>query len=125
MEKQTIAIVGLGRIGSVFLEKLLGQSNQGIEIVAVSEKDATAGRSFAEARGIKNFSIDGLIAKGNDIDIIFDLTGSSAVRQQLREKLSASANRHTTIATESIAHVIWALISDGEKLPNVHAKTGY
>lgn len=125
MQKQSIAIVGLGRVGSVFLEKLLGESNKGISIVAVAEKGATTGAALAKTHGIENLSIDQLVAKSGSIDILFDLTGLAAVRQELREKLMAAGNRHTVIATESIATLIWSLISDGENLPNVHVKTGY
>lgn len=125
MQKQSIAIVGLGRVGSVFLEKLLGQANKGVSIVAVAEKGQTAGTSIAKAHGIENLNIDQLVAKGGNIDILFDLTGLPAVRQELREKLMASGNRHTVIATESVASLIWVLISEGENLPNVHVKTGY
>jgi hypothetical protein len=39
--------------------------------------------------------------------------------------MMASGNKHTVIATESIATLIWALISEGDALPNVHGKTGY
>jgi predicted dehydrogenase len=125
MQKQSIAIVGLGRVGSVFLEKLLKQANKGISIVAVAEKGATAGAALAKANGIENMNLDQLVAKCDKIDILFDLTGLAEVRKELREKLMAAENRHTVIATESIASFIWLLISDGEALPNVHAKTGY
>lgn len=125
MQKQAVAIVGLGRVGSVFLAKLLSQSNKGISIVAVAEKGQTVGVETAKANGIENLNLDQIVARGDSIDILFELTGSSAVRQELREKLMASGNRHTVLATESIATFIWALISEGEDLPNVHAKTGY
>jgi len=125
MQKQSIAIVGLGRVGSVFLEKLLGQSAKGIEIVAVAEKGVTAGTALAKAHGIENLTLDQLIAKSAKIDILFELTGLAAVRQELREKLMATGNRHTVIATEGIASLIWVLIAEGENLPNVHGKTGY
>jgi glyceraldehyde-3-phosphate dehydrogenase/erythrose-4-phosphate dehydrogenase len=125
MQKQSIAIVGLGRVGSVFLDKLLKQTNKGISIVAVAEKGATAGAALAKASGIENISLDQLVAKCDKVDILFDLTGLAEVRKELREKLMAAENRHTVIATESIASFIWLLISDGEALPNVHAKTGY
>lgn len=125
MQKQSIAIVGLGRVGSVFLEKLLKQSGKGITIVAVSEKSATAGAALAKSHGIENLSIDQLIAQSGKIDILFDLTGLAEVRKELREKLMASGNKHTVIATESIASFIWTLIAGGETLPNMHAQTGY
>ena len=39
---------------------------------------------------------------GDEIDI-FDLTGIPNVRKELREKLLASNNKHTVIASETIA----------------------
>lgn len=125
MQKQSVAIVGLGRVGSVFLEKLLTQVNKGIAIVAVAETGDTAGSVLAKAKSIENLSLDQIVGKGDNIDILFELTGSPAVRQELRDKFMASGNRHTVIATESVASLIWALISDGEALPNVHTKKGY
>ncbi|QKE39050.1 hypothetical protein [Ferrovum myxofaciens] len=124
MKKQTIAIVGLGRVGSVFLEALLGKANKGLEIVAVAEKSDTPGTRLALAHGIEVLDVDGLIGKSGNVDIIFDLTGMSAVRQELRDKLSKSTNRHTVIATESIARMIWLFITDVD-LPDVHAVAGY
>lgn len=125
MLHQSIAIVGLGRVGSVFLEELLGQPGKGINIVAVAEQGKTAGSALAETRGIPNLDIDQLVAKGSAIDILFDLTGVAVVRQELRDKFQASGNRHTVIASESVASLVWALISNGAELPNVHVKTGY
>ncbi|HEX5339198.1 MAG TPA: hypothetical protein VFW53_12245 [Gallionella sp.] len=125
MSKQAIAIVGLGRVGSVFLEELLNHTGKGLEIVAVVEKGATPGRELAEQRGIKNLSIDELVGLGSKIDILFDLTGAAVVRQELRDKMVASGNRHTIIATECVAQLVWALISDGSDLPSVHANKGY
>jgi predicted dinucleotide-utilizing enzyme len=115
MEKQSIAIVGLGKMGSAFLEELLGQPNEGVEIVAVVEKNKTAGLALAIERGIKNLSIDELIEMGDSLDILFDLTGVASVRQEIRDKLRASENHHT---------IVWTLISSGAELPGPRA-TGY
>jgi predicted dinucleotide-utilizing enzyme len=125
MEKQTIAIVGLGKVGSAFLEELLGQSNEGVEIVAVVENNNTAGSALAKARGIKNLSIDELVGMGEDLDILFDLTDVASVRQDLRDKLRAAGNRHTIIATENIARMVWTLIASGAELPGPRSNAGY
>jgi predicted dinucleotide-utilizing enzyme len=125
VEKQSIAIVGLGKMGSAFLEELLGQPNEGVEIVAVVEKNNTAGLALAKARGIKRLSIDELIQVGDDLDILFDLTGVTSVRQELRDKLHASGNRHTIVATENIARMVWTLIASGTELPRPRANAGY
>jgi len=125
MEKQTIAIVGLGKMGSAFLGELLGQPNEAVEIVAVVELKNTAGLALAVSNGIKRIGIDELIDMGNDLDILFDLTGEESVRQEIREKLRAAENRHTIVATENIARMVWALIASGAELPLPHANSGY
>lgn len=125
MKKQTIAIVGLGKVGAAFLEELLGQTNQNVEIVAVVESSDTKGLTLAIARGIANLSIDELIGMGENLDILFDLTEVAAVRQELKDKLRVSGNHHTIIATENIARMIWTLISSGAVMPTTYSKTGY
>ncbi len=125
MEKQSIAIVGLGKMGSAFLEELLGQPNEAVEIVAVVEIKNTVGLALAKSRGIKSLSIDGLIGMGDDLDILFDLTGVDTVRQELRDKLRAAGNRHTIVATENIARMVWALIASGAEMPITQANAGY
>jgi hypothetical protein len=53
------------------------------------------------------------------------LTGIPDVRKELREKLLASNNNHTVIASETIARLIWSLVGDSE-LPMIEGrKTGY
>lgn len=125
MNKQSIAIVGLGRVGSVFLEELLRRPNKNITVLAVAEKGDTPGKAMATSNNIPVLDIDALIAKGEEIDILFDLSGSVAVRKELREKMMAANNRHTIIATESIAQLIWSLIASDTALPAVHDKSGY
>ncbi|RBA23095.1 homoserine dehydrogenase [Herminiimonas fonticola] len=125
MSKQTIAIVGLGRVGSVFLAELLRRPNKDIELIAVAENTETSGKILAKSQGIAVLDTDALIAMGEKIDILFDLTGMPAVRRELREKLSDTNNRHTIIATETIAKLIWSLIASDVVLPNVHGQTGY
>ena len=125
MTKQSIAIVGLGEMGSAFLEELLGQSNEGVEIVAVVENNNTSGLALAKARGINNLSIDELVRLGEDLDILFDLTDVPGVCQELRDKLRAAGNCHTIIATENIAHMVWTPIASGVDIPRVPASAGY
>ncbi len=125
MEKQSIAIVGLGTLGSAFLKELLGQSNEHVDIVAVAERKETAGLALARSHGIPKLGIDELIAMGNRLDILFDLTGVVEVRQEIREKLQAKGNLHTIVATENIARMIWTLIASGAELPLAKINAGY
>lgn len=125
MAGQSIAIIGLGRIGSAFLNELIGKTRRGINLVCVSEVADTPGKTRAEQANLKIVRLDEVVAMGDRIDIIFDLTGNQEVRKELRTKLVAANNNHTIIASETIARLIWALIADHE-LPTIEGrKTGY
>lgn len=125
MQKQRVAIVGLGRVGSAFLDEMLCLTGKGIKVAYAVEKNETPGKKSAEAAGVKILTTDELIALGEDVDIVFDLTGIPEVRKELREKFFASKNQHTVIAPESIAHFLWSIMSD-TALPVIEGrKTGY
>ena len=125
MEKQNIAVIGLGRIGSAFLSEMLRKKGSGINLAYAAEQMDTLGKAKAIAAGIKIGSLDDIVAMGDRIDVVFELTGLPSVRKELREKITAANNRHTVIASETIVRVIWALISD-EALPVIEGrKTGY
>jgi pyrroline-5-carboxylate reductase len=124
MSKQNIAIVGLGRIGSAFLEAML-QKRQRINLVCVAESANTPAKAQADAAGVRIATLDEIVAMGKDIDILFDLTGMPEVRHELRNKLMTSDNYHTVIASETIARLIWTLVGDAD-LPEIEGRnTGY
>lgn len=125
MQKQNVAIVGLGRVGAGFLDELLCLTGKGIKVAYAVETHDTPGKKMAEAAGVKMLTTDEMIALGEAVDIVFDLTGIPEVRKELREKFFASNNRHTVIAPESIAHFIWSIMGDNA-LPVIEGrKTGY
>jgi predicted dinucleotide-utilizing enzyme len=125
MDKQRIAIIGLGRIGSAFLREMLTPNGKGIELVCAAEQHDTPGRQAAIQAGIPIKTVDEIVALGKEIDIVFELTGIPTLRRELREKMAHTHNLHTVIASESILRVIWSLISD-EALPVIEGRiTGY
>lgn len=125
MSQQRIAIIGLGRIGSAFLMQMLKKRKLGIDISCVAESSDTPGRAMALEAGLKVCTLDEVVALGDQVDVIFELTGLPQVRRELRDKLVASNNKQTVIASESIVRVIWALISD-VALPEIAGRaTGY
>jgi len=125
MEHQSIAIIGLGRIGSAFLKEMLRKKAQGITLACVAEVGDTPGKALALGAGIPVVTLDDIVARGTGLDVIFDLSGLPAVRNELRQKLASAENRHTIIASETIVRLIWALITE-ETLPVIEGrKTGY
>lgn len=119
-----IAIIGLGRIGSTIFEQLHGRQRQGIEIACVCEQNDTPGRSKAQKTGVPLVSIEQIVAQGEAVDMIFDMTGMPKVRKDLREKLHASNNKHTVLVPENVAYLLWAVLS-GEHVPDKDHRSGY
>ena len=126
-KKINIAIVGLGRVGNTFLEKLLENKGNGISIVAVAELDASSpGVDLARRHGLTIYKdAVSIIAMGDKVDVIFELTGDHSAKRDLRMAMVQSSNSHTMIAPEIMAFLIWDLIAAGRELPDAHGLTGY
>lgn len=127
--KIKIAILGLGNIGQEFAEHLLARIQEGgmpIEIVGVAHRhlDSPVVLGFQQS-GVKVFAdaLD-IISLGESVDIIFDLTGNAKIRQSLRECLQQTGNRHTVIAPETFARLLWCFF-DGEEAALAAASGGY
>ncbi|MBN2440913.1 MAG: hypothetical protein JXJ04_06195, partial [Spirochaetales bacterium] len=120
----SIAIIGLGRVGSILLQELLKYEQKGVEIAAVEEPAETPGKILAKSKGIKIMSMEEICLLGESVDIIFELTGSEEVRRSLRGILGAKKNQHTVIGSETIASLICLILTDKE-LPLFHEHTGY
>ncbi|MEK6726850.1 MAG: hypothetical protein AABY54_09950 [Deltaproteobacteria bacterium] len=123
MKEVTIAIAGLGRVGSLFLKKMTEQKGKGTRIVGLVEiRPDAPGVMIAEKENIKIYpTVQDLVRIGDSVDVIFDLTGSMEVRKALRSGMAESNNRHTVIAPEIMAFLIWDLIASGEAFPENHA----
>ncbi len=119
-----IAIAGLGRVGTEFMQEISRYKEKGIEIVAVAEVTDTPGKAKAREMGIQVLTIKEIVDMGESLDIIFDLTGNTHARKELRDSLATAANKHTVIAPENVAYLIWTL-STNKPLPDVHSHKGY
>jgi glutamyl-tRNA reductase len=125
MEKQNIAVIGLGRVGSIFLERLLQLQDHGINLTCVVELQETPGKQLARQAGVKLLELDEMMNLSHEIEIIFDLTGNEDVKHTLREKLVAIGNHYTIIAPENIARLIWNVMGNSAPLPDYHRQKGY
>lgn len=110
--KIRIALLGLGEVGQTFAEHFLEKIQEHgapVEIVAVADHhtDSPVALGFAQS-GVPVYK-DALevIKLGENVDIIFDLTNNSRLRQELRLKLLETKNRRTVIATEVFANLLW------------------
>lgn len=124
METIRIGMIGAGETGTPLLEQLLNASF--IEVVGVADlSDTLPGIKLARERGIKTTTDFMDIARlGNDLDILIDVTGVPAVREQLREYFHQSGNQHTIIMHEMIA-VLMMSLSQNKLVSMKHNQVDY
>ena len=127
--KIKIAILGLGEIGQTFAEHLLARIQEGgmpIEIVGVAHRhlDSPIVLGFQQSKVPVFADALEIIELGEQVDIIFDLTGNPVVRQGLREGLQKSGNRHSVIAPETFANLLWCFFDEGQEVL-AKAASGY
>lgn len=117
MKRIRVALLGLGQRGQTFAENFLEQiqiHRAPIEIVAVADHhtDSAVAMGFAHSRvAVFQNALD-VLSLGDKIDIVFDLTGNSRTRQELRLKLLETRNSHTIIATEMIVDLMWCFFDE-------------
>jgi homoserine dehydrogenase len=119
--KIRVALLGLGEVGQIFAEHLLEKIQEHgapVEIVAVADRhtDSPVALGFSQ-NGVPVFE-DALevVKLGDKVDIIFDLTHDSRLRQELRLKLLETQNKHTIIATEVFARLLWCFFGEKSQL---------
>ena len=123
-----VALLGLGEVGEVFAEHFLEKIQEehvNVEIVAVAHRnlESPVALGFSQS-GVPVFkNALEVVSLGARVDIIFDLTGDPDLRAGLRAALQAANNRHTVIAPEVVAHLLWNFFGEGE-LPS-SGQTGY
>lgn len=108
-----IAIVGLGNIGTRFISRIGEFKSSGINIVAAAESNPDVpGIQEARRKGIRVYDdASDIMALGDQVDIIFDLTGVKHVERSMRLNQAKQRNHHTIIVPTMMAQFIWKLIS--------------
>ena len=127
--KILVALLGLGEAGELFAERFLTkiqESKLPIEIVAVADRDIESavmlGFKHSGAAVFKHaFEI---VKLGEDVDIIFDLTGDPMVRSALRLQMKEAENAHTVIVPEVVARLLYHFFHEETKLPEKHKDRG-
>lgn len=123
-----VALLGLGEVGETFAEHFLEKIQEDgvhVEIVAVAHRNVES----AVALGFNHSKVPvfenamDVVTMGAKVDIIFDLTGDPELRKKLRVALQESHNKHTVIAPEIVAQLLWNFFGEGE-LPS-SGETGY
>jgi homoserine dehydrogenase len=127
--KVRVALLGLGSVGEIFAENFLEKIQEehvNVEIVAVASRDLESPVAMGFVHSKIPVFRDALevIDLGDQVDIIFDLTGNPQLRKDLRIRLQETNNRHTVIAPEVVAHLLWNFFGEVGELPH-SSQTGY
>ena len=114
-----VAIIGLGRVGSKFIQKISEFEGKSVTIVAAVEKDPDSpGIAIAEGKGIMVYGDEkDITSMGAEVDVVFDLSGDKAVERSMRLAQVREGNTHTVIVPRIMAVMIWNMFSGGEVLP--------
>lgn len=116
-----VAVVGAGRAGEPLIRKFMELPYT--ELVGVADRNLDSpGMSLARDAGI--FCVqhaDVLAAKGDEIDVIVDVTGDPSVKPALRQAFVAQGNRTTAIVNDLVARLVLSLATDSDTLvPTFH-----
>ncbi len=109
--KFSIAIIGAGNAGIEMMEKMIEADF--VDLVAVIDKNEDApGLKLAKEKGIATTNdFMNLFKDGDELDIIIDVTGIKAVRDQLRSYMQENNNKHTVIMHERISALLVSLFN--------------
>ena len=119
-----VAILGMGEAGEIFTMNLLEKiqvDHRPVNIAAVAHRDLESPIMLGfQQNGVPCFTdIKDLADMGTEIDIIFNMTGDELLTQKLRLELLERKNRHTLIASEMVARLLWAFFDEDSELPEV------
>ena len=124
MEAIRIILIGAGETGTPLLKQLLAAPF--VKVLGVADLDETMpGIKLAREHGVPTTTdFMSLVRLGDAVDIIIDVTGVGKVRDQLRQHMQDSGNRHTIIMHELIAVLLMSL-SQGKLVAMKHQAVDY
>jgi len=115
-DKVRIAIVGGGRTGTPLITQFLEIPY--VELVGVADTDPESpGAKLAKDNGVF-FSTDALLfaAKGDEIDLLIEVSGDPSVKRRLKDAFINEGNRHTIIMHDLVARLMISMISESDHL---------
>ena len=124
METIRIILIGAGETGTPLLRQLLAAPF--VKVLGVADlNDQMPGIKLAREHHVPTSNdFMTLVRLGDAVDIVIDVTGVAKVREQLREYMQASGNRHTIIMHELIAVLLMSL-SQGKLVSMKHKSVDY
>jgi predicted homoserine dehydrogenase-like protein len=120
-DKIRIAIVGGGRTGTPLVEEFL--KTPYVELVGLADMNPESpGALYAKENGVF-FTTDAMIfaAKGDEIDLLIEVSGDPSVKRRLKDAFINEGNRHTIIMHDLVARLVISMVSKSDTLvPGFH-----
>lgn len=119
-EKVRVAFVGGGRTAHPLLEDFLKRPF--IQVVGLADLDPESpGARLARDNGIF-VTGDALIfaSKGDEIDVIIEVSGDASVKRRLKDALIAEGNRKTIIVHDLVARMMLSMSQDSGTLMHTY-----
>ena len=120
-DKINIALIGAGRTGTPLLKEMIKYSY--INTVGVSDLNASAeGMQIAADNGIfaTTNPVD-LISKGDEIDILVEVSGDMTLKKVIKDYLQTTNNKKTIIMHDMIARLFISMTTQQSALiPSLH-----
>lgn len=128
MKQISVVMVGLGRMGTRFFDKLIEVGGERVKILAVCElSDANPKIAEAKKRGIAHHKEyrEAIEKYGSAIDIILDTTNVPDVKHGIRRLLAEQGNNNTVLVPMVVDYLMWYLLPGNEPIPQDHVSIGY
>ena len=119
-EKVRVAFVGGGRSAMPLLQDFLKRPF--ISIVGLADVDPSSpGALLAKGRGLF-YTTDALdfAPKGDEIDVLIELSGDERVKRRLKNAFVAEGNRHTIIVHDLVARMMLSMSQDSTELMHTY-----
>ena len=117
-----VALIWRDDTGETFSAYLLEQiQERGVpmEIVAVChpDQDSPVILGFSQNGIMTTTETQALIDLGEDLDLIFDLTGDPNTSHELRMGMLKNSNLHTVVTRRAVAQMMWYFFGERTELP--------
>lgn len=120
-DKINVALIGGGRTGTPLLHEMLKYPY--INITGVADLNPAAeGIMVAAEKGIFTTSDPmTLVKKGDEIDILIEVSGDNALKKAIKSALEKSGNKKTIIMHDLIARLFISVCTQQDRLiPTMH-----
>lgn len=128
MRQITVVMVGFGRMGSRFFEKITEAGKEKVRILAVCELNSdNPNLDVVKQSGIEiSNNYEEVIERfGSDCDIILDTTNVPDIKYNIRKTLALQGNNHTVLVPMVVDYLMWYLLPGNEPIPQDHISIGY